>query len=120
MSIEGLWKFQSGSVDNPARLEWGGVITLESGRVLGGDSFMAYVGNYSVDRGRITAKVRAFQWNFDAGEVTNVFHMQGNIDFQAIVEGQLDGASKIAGTLAAEQEPQLKLQLRMEKIAELP
>lgn len=118
-SVEGMWKFQSGSVQEPDVLRWGGIVVLESCRIFGGDSVMAYVGRYDVDRENITARVRSWTWNFDVGESSNVFGMEGAVDYIAIFEGARDG-DVITGTIAPESSPDIKLQCRMEKIAELP
>lgn len=119
MSVEGMWKFQSGSVGEPGLLRWGGIVVLESGRVFGGDSVMAYLGNYTVDRGRIEADVRSWTWNFDVGEVENVFGMTGAIDYIVKLTGDHDGRT-IIGTLHPEAAPDFRLSCRMEKIADLP
>lgn len=88
MSVEGMWKFQSGSLAEPETLRWGGIVVLETGRVFGGDSVLAYLGSYEVDRGNVSARVRSWTWNLDVGEeVENVFGMTGTIDYVALMEG---------------------------------
>lgn len=114
-----MWKFQSAHVDEPDVLRWGGIIVLESGRVFGGDSVMAYVGRYDVDREKVSARVRSWTWNFDVGETENVFGMSGAIDYVAVLEAVRDG-DVISGTIAPEADPDSKLACRLEKIAELP
>lgn len=118
-SVEGLWKFQSGSAQEPLVPRWGGVVVLESGRVLGGDSVMAYVGTYEIKHDGIRANVRSWLWNNDVGEVENVFGMGGKIDYMVDMIGQRDG-DVIAGTISPEGAPDFKLMFKMEKIAELP
>lgn len=119
MSVEGLWSFQSGSVGDPHTLRWGGVVVLESQRALGGDSVMTYIGSYAVDRDQISATVRVRAWNNDVGEVTNVFGMTGPIDYEATLTGRI-GANVIEGSLNPTEFPQIKLQCKMVKMAELP
>lgn len=119
MSVEGMWKFQSGSLGEPDTLRWGGIVVLESGRVFGGDSVMAYLGTYDVDRETVSARVRSWTWNLDVGEVENVFGMTGPIDYIALMRGKREG-DVIAGYIAPEETPDLRLAIRMEKIADLP
>lgn len=114
-----MWKFQTAHVGEPEVMRWGGIVVLESGRVFGGDSVMAYLGTYEVDRDNVTARVRSWTWNFDVGDSENVFGMAGAIDYVAL----LDGTRKdrvITGHIAPEDYPEIKLPCRMEKIAELP
>ena len=95
------------------------MVVLESGRVLGGDSIMAYVGDYAVDGGTLRARVRSWTWNFEVGETTNVFGMDGPVDYHAIFEGDMnDGA--IIGWVWPEGAPESPLAAKMQKIAKLP
>ncbi|CDO34014.1 hypothetical protein [Novosphingobium sp. KN65.2] len=121
MSVEGMWKFQSGSVGAENELIWGGIVVLESGRVFGGDSAMAYLGTYEVDRGKILARVRSWVWNTDlpGEELENVFRMQGDVEHVAVLEGDV-GEGEINGILKSESMPGVELGARMVKIAELP
>ena len=118
-SVEGMWKFQSAHANEPDVLRWGGIVVLETGRVFGGDSVMAYLGTYEVDRDTISARVRSWTWNFDVGEAINVFGMGGAIDYIALLEGKRDG-DVISGFIAPEDRPDFQLACRMEKIADLP
>ena len=118
-SVEGMWKFQSAHAGEPEVLRWGGIVVLETGRIFGGDSVMAYVGTYDVDREVIRARVRSWTWNFDIGDVENVFGMEGAIDYFALLEGKRDG-NVITGHIAPENHPDFRLPCRMEKIADLP
>jgi len=121
MSVEGMWKFQSGDYGNRQQPRWGGIVVLESGRVFGGDSVMAYVGTYAIDRGQIVADVRSWTWNRDIpeDEMSNVFGMTGPIDYQVRLTGKVEGGA-IVGELWPVEAPDFKLAARMEKIAELP
>ena len=116
-----MWKFQSGDYDNREKPRWGGIVVLESGKVFGGDSVMAYLGTYEVDRGRIVADVRSWNWNTDVldDEMTNVFGMEGLIDYQVRLEGEV-GNGVIDGAIWPVEQPDFRLRARMEKIAELP
>lgn len=121
MSVEGMWQFQSASFEDPENLVWGGIVILESGRVFGGDSVMAYHGSYEVDRGVIIADVRCWTWNTEIPEeqMANVFGMTGPIDYQVRLEGSHDG-NKIEGAIWPVADPSLKLVAAMKKIADLP
>lgn len=118
-SVEGMWKFQSGSAAEPSTLRWGGIVVLESGRVFGGDSVMAYRGTYEVDRNEISARVRSWTWNTDLGEVENVFGMTGPIDYVAVLRGRREG-DVISGQISPEAQTDFTLDCRMEKISDLP
>lgn len=124
MSIEGMWKFQSGNVDGPSKLAWGGIVILETGRVLGGDSSMAYLGTYNLEGKSIKAKVRSWTWNTDVPAGQNVFGVSTEIlsedqNFEVILDGQFND-NVIEGVLYPVDVPDFKLRARMEKIAELP
>lgn len=118
-SVEGMWKFQTAHADEPDVIRWGGIVILESCRVFGGDSVMAYLGTYEVDRDLISARVRSWTWNFDVGEIENVFGMTGAIDYVALLNGKREG-NAITGYIAPEARPEFQLICRMEKIADLP
>ncbi len=62
MSVEGMWCFVSGEV-GANTMESGGIIILDTQRIYGGDSAMAHVGRYEVDRGRVTGTVETFLYN---------------------------------------------------------
>ena len=46
MSVEGLYSVEFGGTSGP--LTNGGIVVLESGRILGGDSGFYYIGSYEV------------------------------------------------------------------------
>jgi hypothetical protein len=72
MNVEGLWGFASASVEDPVSLTNGGVFVLETGRLLGGDSAIAYVGSYNLDGQSVRGEVETFQYN-QAQPIVNVF-----------------------------------------------
>ena len=110
-SVEGLWCFQSASRDNPGLFEYGGTVVLETGRVLGGDSFLAYIGDYEITGNEITARVRSVQWNY-AVAVENVFGMESPIDYMVDLVGVRDG-DRINGFISPEGRPELRLPIVM-------
>lgn len=120
MSVEGMWFFKSGSVEDPAALRDGGIVILESGRVFGGDSVMAYLGSYEAQNGKLTAKVRSFSWNHDVDGET-VFGIPTPADYRVVFEGQTQsGHTSIDGSIWLEDHPDHKLGAMMVKVAELP
>jgi hypothetical protein len=121
LSIEGMWTFRSGTVDNPEELIFGGIVTLETQRVFGGDSAIAYHGTYETANGVFRARVRAWTWNtaLDPEEWSSAFNMGLFIDHIVIVEGTIEGET-VVGAVWREAAPDQQLPARMEKIAELP
>jgi hypothetical protein len=118
-NVEGLWCFQTASVDEPEKFETGGVVVLETGRVLGGDSALAYVGDYQVDGPNITGVVRSYQWN-PAYEVENVFGMKSpDIDYKVDLQGQCIG-DLIIGHISPQGHPELALPIQMLLMSRLP
>lgn len=91
---------------------------METGRVLGGDSVYAYVGEYEVSNGAIEARVRVYQWN-SAVEAENVFGMRGHVDYVVRLAGRREG-DVIVGHIAPEGMPQHQLPIRMLFIQGLP
>jgi hypothetical protein len=119
MSVEGLWWFQTTSVQNPGAFQWGGIVVLETGRVLGGDSVFSFVGDYEVSGTEFRAKVRSKQWNSDV-EVENVFGMKGpGIDYMVDVFGVRENGF-MAGHISPVDVPDFKLPIRMVFIEKLP
>lgn len=124
MTVEGMWQFQSGDLGNPTFLQWGGIVVLESGRVMGGDSHIAYLGSYETAQGSVRATVRTWTWNTDVPPGHNVFGIPTTLmtresPLVVMLQGNIDG-SVIAGFLNAVGAPDQKLFARMTKIAELP
>lgn len=120
-NVEGMWALLSGSNDAPDELVNGGIVVLETGRVFGGDSAMAYIGSYEVTSGLLRADVRSWMWNpayVDNG-TENVFGMSGKIDYQAVFEGTREG-DVIRGHLFAAVDPATKIPAALHKITDLP
>ena len=117
-SIEGMWLLQSASNADPKAINDGnGVIVLETGRVFGGDSAMAYTGSYELADRQLTARVRAWTHNDIPGE--NVFGMSTPIDHIVIFRGARDDDT-ILGEIWSEQMPDQRLAARLTKITDLP
>lgn len=117
-SVEGLWCFQTASRQNPGVFEFGGTVVLETGRVLGGDSYLAYIGDYTVSGDHVTARVRSVQWNY-AVQVENVFGMQSPIDYTVDLVGVRAG-DRIEGYVSPDGNPDARLPIVMLFMHALP
>jgi hypothetical protein len=73
MSVEGMWALQSDQYNAPGQLVAGSIIILESGKIFGGDSMMAFLGSYTVDGNVLNGNVRAWRWNPSYAGQQNVF-----------------------------------------------
>lgn len=115
MSIEGLWSlFFRSNVGG----EGGGVVILETGRILGGDVSYYYVGDYEVDRGQVTGNVRVTHYQ---GEPRSIFGQatQFNLRIAGALSGtQIGDINTVTGEIVGH--PQLKMDVLLTKRAELP
>ncbi len=103
----------------PGEPKDGGIVVLETGRVFGGDSIMAYVGEYAISGETLTAEVRAWSWN-DAYEGHNVFGMPTPIDHKVIFQGARVSKGRFEGKIWPDGTPEIALKGEMVKICELP
>lgn len=119
MSVEGLWALLTNQHDDLTHFEAGGVVVLESGRVFGGDSAMAYLGSYEVTGSEIAIDVESFTHNPSWTHGLNVFGITGAervaIRVEAVIKGEL-----IFGNLWRKEAPEQRLFGRLVKIADLP
>jgi hypothetical protein len=108
MSIqEGLYRVTFGT---PMGAGYG-VAYLADGHLHGGDSMMAYVGQYTESDGTFSAQVHSFQHSTVPG-MTSVL---GTNNAQLNVTGTVNGGS-ITGTGTAPQAPGVTLQLHLERL----
>lgn len=120
-SVEGLWCFQTTSYDDLVNLKYGGVVALETGRVFGGDSFMAYVGTYQMHDSGIRATIQSWQWNLTIGDgVENVFGMKAPIKPYTVVAEMVRVDDRLEGSIHPQDDPDAQLPIRMIFIKELP
>lgn len=120
MTIEGMWGLLTASYDDPNTLDAGGIIILETGRLLGGDSAIAFLGDYHVESGStVTGKVKTWQYNPQAGHVETVFGMAGTAGTVVEFSGTL-GDGEITGKLWPSGMAQLPLNFVMRKFSDLP
>lgn len=119
-SIEGLWALLTAQYDNPDVMLAGGVVVLESGHVLGGDSMMAYVGTYTIERDNLTASVHSWTFNAAFVEHENVFGVKGGQRNDVGVEGVRVSDDRVEGWIFLKSQPDFRLRAVMEKIAAVP
>jgi len=91
-----------------------GVIILETGRVLGGDSSFMFVGNYEIKNGTILADVKCTN---DRGTLQSIFgdFKEFNLHLEGVPENSeftLQGYMK--------ENPELKIAVKLTRRAELP
>ena len=120
MSIEGMWGLLTGQYDNPVSMDAGGVVTLETGRVFGGDGAMAYIGTYQVNGKQVTADATSWTWNPAYLKNPNVFGVTGEERISIGVEGTWVADNRIEGFVFMKNNPSVRLPAVMQKFAELP
>ena len=96
-SIEALWTVAFGTGETPNEMVSAGVLVLETGRVLGGDSAYAYVGSFQVDRGDVSGTLRIIRHNPDPAFV-DIWEAGGS-EVAATFSGTMKGSSIIDGML---------------------
>jgi len=113
-----MWCFLTAQNDGPRdQLVAGGVVTLETGRIFGGDSIMAYKGTYEVGNGRIEGIVDTWQFNQMVSPADDVFGQRGG---KRKFEGQLLFEDReIVGHIWPEDAPNGALPIRLVKITDL-
>jgi hypothetical protein len=117
MSIEALWAVRFGHAGSPNIGLNGGVVVLESGRLFGGDSWFAYVGNYTVLGDQISGTFKAFRHMADANSESawGTQETEFSVSFGVVVDG---GHGSAIGDMTRTNIGTLKL--RLVRIAELP
>ena len=100
--IEGLYKVQ---IQTPLGMGFG-VIHLQNGTANGGDSAIAYVGNYSVDEGRFSSTIQVSRHSDGLPSVLGVDSATLN------VEGNVDG-NTVVGDGTAPQAPGVNLSVQL-------
>ena len=117
MSVEGMWAMVAGEAAE-GEVRSGGVIVLETGRVFGGDSVVAYVGTYSVEGSQMTAQVERWKYNASIDGI-DVFgddlDNMPNATFRG-TRGEVDGATVISGSIWRDTDPSLHVPVFMKKM----
>lgn len=115
MSIEGMWCFVSDDIE-ASGLENGGVIILDTQRIYGGDSAMAYVGTYETAGGTVRGEVETFRYN-PAIEGTDVFGEPMGPPRQTLFEVSLNEGGLLVGHLERQG---VQLPIVLQKLRALP
>ncbi|WP_430433299.1 hypothetical protein [Methyloversatilis sp.] len=111
MSIEALYGIEFASNMNDGGY---GVVVLETGRVLGGDSSFVFVGSYTVNNGTVIANVKCTN---DRKTLLSVF---GDInEFNLHLEGKPDEKEFILQGHMIEN-PTMRIGIKLTRRAELP
>jgi len=91
-----------------------GVVVLETGRILGGDSSFVFVGDYEVENGTVRANVKCTN---DREMLESIF---GNLkEFNLQLEGALNEKEFILQGHMLEN-PEMKIGVKLTRRAELP
>jgi len=107
--IEVLWAVQYVGLQG----EGGGVVVFVDGKVLGGDTGYTYVGTYSVQDGRLKARVKV---NNFLPSIPNVLGLTG--DFQLEINAPVT-EDLLQGTMALVDRPGAGVVVRLMKKASL-
>ncbi|WP_294124086.1 GrlR family regulatory protein [Sphingomonas sp.] len=119
MSIEGMWAAYFG--DFAGQQVNSGIAVLETGRIFGGDSMMAYLGQYEVNDGVISGEIKI--WSFNPHlEVVTAFGKIGTPEGSVVgLQGNINAAKdQIDGHLWEKANTALKIPTQLKKVAELP
>jgi len=96
-----------------------GVIVLETQRLFGGDSAMAYKGEYTVAGDRVTGK--ALTWQYVPGiEVTTVFNLPGHTTLEIGFDVHWTDDDQLAGHVWPLSQEMQRLPIVLRRIADLP
>lgn len=89
--------------------EAAGVITLDEGRLQGGDAIMFYLGSYAAEGSRISGNVRIAR-HATLRDLTSVFGVdEADIEFTGVISAE----GRIAGTAISPQAPGIEMVFAM-------
>ena len=111
--IEALWSVEFLSNMNSVG---SGIVVIETGRVLGGDSAYMYIGDIRVEQSTVHAVIRVTQYSSVMG-MTSIFHPL--TQFTLKVSGPLSATDILFNGYVVEQ-PGLQIAVRAVRRAELP
>jgi hypothetical protein len=120
MSVEGMWAVYFGDVDQQQVNS--GIVVLETGRIFGGDSLIAYRGTYSVSNGHVQGSADTWAYNPTLEAIT-AFGEVNPEPAEVILDGHLgeqDGSQVIEGVIWKINNPGVQLPTRFVKICDLP
>ncbi len=88
MSIEGLWTVRFASVAGEiVQRESGGVVTLLAGRILGGDTWAYFLGEYGLNGKQLSMRVDVVVHYTEGGESIFGGALAGRISFSVCEAG---------------------------------
>jgi len=114
-SLEAVWTVRFGW---PAarREDWeGGVLAFFSNRIVGGDSVMAYVGNYDTDGDQISGRMTIMRHNYPEGSEAS--YEDQELRFEVAFEGT-HSSDEIIGRVMLQGRPDASI--TMKRLAPLP
>lgn len=118
MSLEGMWAVYFGDIDNEQVNS--GIAVFETGRVFGGDSFMAYLGSYEPTNGGVTGKAKIWAFN-PTIEVQTAFGKMGTPQGETITfNASYNQAGELIGSMSEDSNPSVQIPAKLIKVAELP
>ncbi|WP_155263724.1 hypothetical protein [Sphingomonas segetis] len=122
MSVEGMWAVYFGDVHGNEGAN-SGIVVLETERLFGGDSFIAYLGTYEAGGGAVSADFKTWAYN-PTIVVQTAFGDVGPEPTMCRLEGAHDPNGGQMGTITGQvwrvAHPEVKLPVHMMKVAELP
>lgn len=107
--IDGLWAARFATPAGAGA----GVVTLKDGRALGGDSMMAYVGDYTLNGDQIEVKLQVTTHTASPGMVS-IF---GADDLPLSLQGSVNGGAIVNLTGTTPVAPGVTLKVAMQKLA---
>ena len=114
--IEACWTVRFGAVGAPESQMNGGVLVFETGRIFGGDSAFAYLGNYVLSGPELTGGLRIVRHNNDPAFVS--LYGTNELAFDLTFTGTRTDGDTIKGRLHRQHYPDAQLILK--RLAELP
>jgi hypothetical protein len=120
MSVEALWSVKFGHAGGGEMLHRnGGIVVLETDRILGGDTWFSYIGVYSTTGDQVLGKIKIKRHNFDP-DSTDAWNTDANefeISFSVLANGD---RTQAVGTMELIGGGMPAIKLRLDRIAELP
>ena len=95
-NVEAVWAVRFGRFWAPQQDGEGGVLALFSHRMAGGDSIMAYVGNYETDGSQISGNLTIIRHNYP--EDDQAHYKDHELRFDVALEGKVSD-NEITGRL---------------------
>lgn len=118
MSIEALWSVTFVSTSGQQLSGGNGVVVLETGRVLGGDSAFTYVGRYSFNPKTDLLESEIRVRKYGQTDMQSIFGPM--VEFNLVLTGKPSGHDAIRFEGFVKEHPQLQIVIAAQRQAELP